>query len=78
MKTTKLNDLKSRKKQLKKDCDKLEREKEKLMEHLVKMMSESRMTYNFTPCSHAVQQHNVRNDIFFKNEHSLILLIYQK
>ena len=56
-----MNELKNRKKQLKKDCDKLEREKEKLMEHLVKMMSESRVAYNFTPCTHALQQHNVRN-----------------
>lgn len=59
-KDLKLAELKQRKKHLRRECDKLEREKEMLMEQLIKMKSESRTAYNFAPCTHAIQQHNVR------------------
>ncbi|XP_065209519.1 ninein homolog [Planococcus citri] len=55
---SKLIELKHRKKQLKKECMKLELEKESLMDQLIKMKSEPRPVYNYAPCSHVIQQRN--------------------
>ena len=55
----KLIELKQNKKRLKKECMKLELEKESLMDQLIKIKNESRPAYNYTPCSHVIQQRNV-------------------
>lgn len=65
-------ELNIRKKQLKKECCKLQREKDMLTEQLIKIKYESK-SHNLSLCNHAIKQHNVSINIYL-----IYILIYIK